>query len=238
VIGRSADRGVRPKVIQFDGAGSSSFAGAAIASFQWDFGDGTAPVSGSAVSHEFRTPGLHTVSLTVTDSTGLSDVAQQDVFLTSRDQPPTAEFQWWLPGLQPGSQAPLTDVQFDASGSSDVDGTIVRYSWDFGDGTTGTGVAPLHGYPQEGVFSATLTVTDDGGLQASTCQMVTAGSATRSQQPCGGAPGLPRAGDRRPVVRAAPAHPREVLASLLVPLAAAVAALVSRRRPRGRIGCR
>lgn len=55
-------------------------------------------------------------------------------------------------------------VAFDGSGSSDVDGTIASYAWDFGDGGIGTGVNPTHSYGANGTFTVTLTVTDNGGL--------------------------------------------------------------------------
>jgi PKD repeat protein len=59
-------------------------------------------------------------------------------------------------------EAPLT-VNFDASSSSDPGGTIVIYEWDFGDGSTGTGITYTHEYTTSGIFPITLTVTDDGG---------------------------------------------------------------------------
>jgi microbial collagenase len=43
-------------------------------------------------------------------------------------------------------------VTFDGTGSSDVDGTIVSYMWDFGDGNTGTGVNPSHTYATAGTL--------------------------------------------------------------------------------------
>lgn len=52
---------------------------------------------------------------------------------------------------------------FDASGSSDSDGTIVDYSWDFGDGGTGSGTSVSHEYSSAGTFTVSLTVTDDDG---------------------------------------------------------------------------
>lgn len=55
------------------------------------------------------------------------------------------------------------DVSFDATGSDDPDGTIVSYSWDFGDGNNGTGASVSHTYNGIGTYTATLTVTDDDG---------------------------------------------------------------------------
>ena len=66
-----------------------------------------------------------------------------------------------------------TAVEFDGSGSADSDGSIASYSWDFGDGTTASGVAPTHTYESAGDYSATLTVTDDDGATASDSIAVT-----------------------------------------------------------------
>jgi len=55
-------------------------------------------------------------------------------------------------------------MQFDGTGSSDSDGTIISYEWDFGDGSTGTGATPMHTYSALGTYTVTLTVTDDDGL--------------------------------------------------------------------------
>jgi PKD repeat protein len=54
-------------------------------------------------------------------------------------------------------------VQFDGSGSFDLDGSIVSYYWDFGDGTVGSGVSSSHTYTSEGTYTVFLTVTDDKG---------------------------------------------------------------------------
>ena len=55
-------------------------------------------------------------------------------------------------------------VNFDGSGSTDPDGSIDTYSWIFGDGATGTGVNTSHIYTAAGTYTATLVVTDNGGL--------------------------------------------------------------------------
>jgi PKD repeat protein len=64
-------------------------------------------------------------------------------------------------------------VTFDASGSSDIDGTIVSYEWDFGDGLMGTDVVTTHTYESAGTFTVTLTVTDDLGATDTLQQEIT-----------------------------------------------------------------
>jgi len=51
-------------------------------------------------------------------------------------------------------------ITFTAAGSSDADGNVLSYSWDFGDGTSGTGVSPSHTYADNGVYTARVTVSD------------------------------------------------------------------------------
>ena len=63
--------------------------------------------------------------------------------------------------------APLA-VQFDGRGSSDPDGDMLRYHWDFGDGTTSTAANPLKSYSLNGVYQAVLTVDDGKGQTNST----------------------------------------------------------------------
>ena len=79
------------------------------------------------------------------------------------NQPPVAD------AGGPYSEILGNAISFDGSGSSDADGTIASYSWDFGDGNTGTGVNPAYTYATDGVFTVTLTVTDnDGATDAAT----------------------------------------------------------------------
>ena len=75
----------------------------------------------------------------------------------------------------PGEIPPVADINvssnalvnqtivFDASGSYDMDGVIVSYQWDFGDGETGTGVNSEHVYKKPGEYTVTLIVTDNNG---------------------------------------------------------------------------
>ncbi|MGD8536957.1 MAG: PKD domain-containing protein, partial [Candidatus Aminicenantes bacterium] len=68
--------------------------------------------------------------------------------------------------------APAT-VDFDATSSSDPDGSIDSYEWDFGDGETGMGDIASHDYATTGPFTVTLTVTDNEGATGSTTETIT-----------------------------------------------------------------
>lgn len=67
---------------------------------------------------------------------------------------------------------------FDGSGSTDSDGTIDSYTWNFGDGQIGVGVNPTHTYIVAGTYSVTLTVTDDDAAVGTTQAPVTVGAGT------------------------------------------------------------
>ena len=88
---------------------------------------------------------------------------------TAAPEPPTAVIN--------APQTALVDtvVDFDASGSFDPDGTINSYAWDFGDGSTAVGALTNHIYTAAGVYTVTLTVTDDTGRSDTTFHDVTVG---------------------------------------------------------------
>lgn len=75
------------------------------------------------------------------------------------NQPPEAAFT-----ATPDKGLPPLTVGFNASASRDSDGTLVSYSWDFGDGNNGSGVSASHDYAAAGSYLVTLTVTDNDGL--------------------------------------------------------------------------
>lgn len=173
------DRGVAPVTVQFSSLGSDPLGGATLTGYRWDFGDCSPAGDGPGPVHVYRFPGKYTVVLTVTDSNGQSASVQTQVFVTATDQPPTAAFFWASIDTSNPDR-----VFFDGGQSSDVDGQIARYSWDFGDGAVGTGIGPEHTYAKSGTYQVRLTVTDDGGLSASTCQLVTTGKDASTATPC------------------------------------------------------
>ncbi len=133
----------------FDAAASVG----AIGSYSWQFGDGTT-ASGAAVSHTYNPGATYSVTLTIADTAGATAAMTKTV---QANTPPAASFtaacQW------------LT-CTFDATGSSDSDGTLVSYSWRFDDGQTATGTVVTHTYATPGSHSVGLTVTDSGGLSS------------------------------------------------------------------------
>ncbi len=152
--------------IGFDATASAGgAAGAAIASYAWSFGDGTSG-TGATASHTYASPGTYTVKLTVTDRSGASASATQ--LLTVLDEPPVAQF-----GASPAVPIPGQPVAFDAGASSDPNGAIVSYAWDFGDGASATGPDPTHAYTGPGTYQVQLTVVDRGGQQATVTRPVT-----------------------------------------------------------------
>jgi len=150
--------------VSFDGSGSSD-TGASITSYAWDFGDG-ATAQGSSASHTYATAGTYLVRLTVTDSLGEVDSATGTV--TVVDEPPVA-------ALAVGTASPEAGqpVAFDGSSSSDGDGSIVGYAWNFGDGHGESGPTPTHAFAQPGTYTVTLTVTDSDGQHAGATRSVT-----------------------------------------------------------------
>lgn len=145
-----------------------------IVNYEWDLdGDGTTDRTTSipTVSHSYSSPGTYTVSLTVIGNDGKTDSATRTITVSSLpDRQPTASFTF-----SPSDPNTSDTVEFDASDSTDSDGEIQSYEWDFGDGTTATGETPSHSYSSSGTYTVTLTVTDDTGATDTTTRTVSVG---------------------------------------------------------------
>jgi len=76
-----------------------------------------------------------------------------------------------------------TAINFSSSGSSDQDGEIVSYTWSFGDGESSNVANPSHTYVNEGSFTVSLTVTDNGGLSATTSTVASISDGTGNTAP-------------------------------------------------------
>ncbi|HQA81157.1 MAG TPA: PKD domain-containing protein, partial [Methanoregulaceae archaeon] len=146
--------GPAPLTVNFEGIQSYDPDGK-VRSFSWDFGDGTNERT-TSTSHQYRDPGSYTAELTVTDDLGAT--GNDGVVITVGNEPPVAVI-----GISAKSGSVPLKVTFDGSRSFDPDGIALTYSWDFGDGTTGTSKTTSHTYEEEGTFDISLVVTDMHG---------------------------------------------------------------------------
>ena len=143
----------------------------------WDFGDGTTVDNpGLTPSHTYATAGSPTVTLTVTDNGGKSNTKSIQVTVsgTTTNTPPVASFV--VPSTcQVNAACSFTD------GSTDSDGTIASWSWNFGDGTAAdVNQNPTHTFAAAGPYQVALTVTDNGGATNAITQTVTVNSAPQA----------------------------------------------------------
>ena len=83
------------------------------------------------------------------------------------NRPPTAKFDW-----TPVKPSVNQTVKFDASGSVDPDGTIAKWVWEFGDGSSSTGQTSSHAYSAPNTYDVTLWITDNGGTTVSITRQV------------------------------------------------------------------
>jgi PKD repeat protein len=143
--------------IIFDGRSSFDVDGS-ITSYTWNFGDGTLS-SGPIANHSFSNPGTYSVQLTVTDNRmGFSSMTQTITIVVKPNIKPIAQFDSSAYILNLGQEFALN-----ASSSSDPDGTITSYLWEFGDGQSMAGASTSHVYASKGEYNLLLTVTDNSG---------------------------------------------------------------------------
>ncbi|MDD5264150.1 MAG: PKD domain-containing protein [Candidatus Bipolaricaulis sp.] len=157
--------------VTFDASASYDVTGT-IASYAWEFGDGSAG-DGVTVTHIYAKGGSYTVTLTTTDDEGASsDTALTVTVKTGSsncgeddcgdDAVPIAV----INGLRNGCSNYHTvnvPVTLDGLSSRSEGGKIVRYEWSFGDGSTTSGPTVTHTYYSAGTYLVTLTVTDEAG---------------------------------------------------------------------------
>jgi PKD repeat protein len=159
--------------VDFDASGSTDSDGT-IESYAWDLdGDGTFETdtgTSSSASRSYAQNGTYLVAVKVTDDEGKSGIAVDTV--TVQNRPPSAAFSW-----SPAVGKKKKPVAFDGSASSDPDGSVARYLWDFdGNGTVdaqGTSPTASHSFSDAGTYPVKLTVVDDDGASATATRSVT-----------------------------------------------------------------
>ncbi|MDK2931475.1 MAG: large repetitive protein [Bacillota bacterium] len=149
-----------PNTVAFTDTSTDADGGGVVA-WSWDFGDGATSTEQNPV-HRYAANGHYHVKLTVTDADGAVACAEQAIVLSNLA--PVADFSF-------SEIDPLT-VQF-ADASVDLDGTVVTWSWDFGDGApVSDSRNPVHTYTAGGSYEVTLVVTDNDGASASITKTV------------------------------------------------------------------
>ncbi len=146
-----------------------------IENYTWYFGDGSKGY-GNTIQHIYGGSSssladdnmTYYVTLNVTDDAGKYD--NETIPVSVKNAAPVADFTY---------KADLKNVGFDASSSYDVDGSIVKYAWDFGDGNVSSEMKPVHAFADEYTkYNVTLTVTDNNGKSASIYKFVTTNDTT------------------------------------------------------------
>ena len=154
----SSTNAFRNEVITFDGAPSNDPDGR-ITKFDWDFGDGGS-AQGESVQHKFDSAGNFQVTLVVTDNHDSTSTTSKGVHVENAI-PPVAHYNY-----TPHSGFVTTMFEFDGSPSTDADGRVVRYIWDFGDGEQVQGKLVHHKFANTKDFKVKLTVFDNDDLQS------------------------------------------------------------------------
>jgi PKD repeat protein len=147
--------------------GTASDGDSPIVSYRWTWNDGTPASTGPTVSHLLTKQGVNVVTLMVTDSTGRTAQASEDFFIAGMY--PQARFAW-TPSTVFAGQA----IAFDGSASSDADGTIAAYDWQWGDATPDDqGAKPAHVFAAPGTYQVALFVRDDNTQSGAAIHNVT-----------------------------------------------------------------
>ncbi|MHB1277498.1 MAG: PKD domain-containing protein, partial [Bacteroidia bacterium] len=120
-------------------------------SYEWNFGDGSALGSGSNPTHQYATPGVYEVTMTVT-ADGCSDMASNYVTYAPRA----------VPDFTPSATTCNSDEVSFTNGTTISSGQV-GYLWDFGDNLSSTQENTSHTYGIFGTIDVTLTVTSDFG---------------------------------------------------------------------------
>lgn len=150
-------------VVTVDGSNSYDPDGTVI-SYAWNWGDMTMDSTTPVATHTYAMAGTYTITLVVADNDGLTDDEKVVVEVAPGKQKPVASFTVTMDWMTASV----------VSTSTDADGVITAWDWNFGDGMTASGPSATHTYTAEGPYTISLTVTDNDLLTDTATKSVTA----------------------------------------------------------------
>ena len=146
--------GCAPQAVAFTNLSSGDYD---LRSFEWNFGDGNSSTQ-QFPTHTYAADGVYDVSLMVEDENGCRDTLVRPQYI--RLSHPVADFTVSQTQICPGTEVQIGDA-------STPDTTLVQWSWDFGDGSTGSGPNPTHLYSAPGTYAVSLTIRNVLGCEDS-----------------------------------------------------------------------
>ena len=151
------------QIVTFNDA-STDFNGY-IVSWFWDFGDGNTSTLQN-VTHQYVDNGSYIVTLSVVDDDQAVNQVSRKISVLNVG--PTAKFTFFSPFLPK-----INDTILFTDTSIDADGTVVSWSWDFGDEATSNVRNPVHNYSDGGTYRVSLRVIDNDGVSDTATEYVT-----------------------------------------------------------------
>ncbi len=145
---------------------SVSFPDSQIQWYLWNFNDGTTSSEQNPV-HRFEQPGEYTITLSVTDIRSKTYTKQEKISVQPPcNIPPTPE------AYADKNEGPAPLMIAFTGKATDPDGTIIRYFWDFGDGTTSSEQNPTHHFQNPGIYTVVFSITDNDHQTRSTTLLI------------------------------------------------------------------
>jgi PKD repeat protein len=156
---------------------ASTDADGTVTGWSWNFGDNTSATTRNP-THTYPSGGIYTVRLEAIDDDGATGSISKVITVTGSapNSSPTAEFAQTCTGLS----CTFSDR------STDADGSVTGWSWNFGDGGTTTIRSPSHTYASAGIKTVTLAATDDDGATATTSKSIFVTAPTLNSAPTAG----------------------------------------------------
>lgn len=178
VFTATPEKGAAPLTVNFDAADSKDPDGQ-IVSYAWDLnGKGEFTTGKNTATYTYTTSGKYEVGLQLTDNSGDTNIVKRTIDVSDSFAVKSAID---LATEENGKLTIGKSYLFDGKRSSSPNGKITKYVWNFGDNTpVQSGRSVSHAYATAGTYEATLVVTDENGISATSSKKITAGEPSKA----------------------------------------------------------